>query len=122
MPSALSGISGQHQYYRDENSFAKHSVSHQKEKVKETKNVLPVSSNNVPYKVSKILSAGKKVLELKSFIPPENIWVSGIGTSKLSRNYYPTTEFSFDNATKLLQKLRDLSNQVKVRRSYCNVP
>ena len=107
MPSALTDISGQRQYHRDGQS----SVKLLDEPVLKLDST-PTRAESIPYKVNKILSAGKKILELKSFVPPENIWVSGIGTSKSSRNYYPPSEFSFDNANKLLQKLRDLSNQV----------
>jgi hypothetical protein len=84
--------------------------------MQENNNIQRMSSYllpSTPYKVTKLLSADRKRMEVKEFIPPQNVWTPGVGTGKgtQSRSMAPSA-YSFESANRLLQKLRDMSHQV----------
>jgi len=77
---------------------------------------LPISTT--PYKVTKLLSAGRRRMEAKEFLPPQNVWTTGTGTGKGTHNRaVPLSTYSFESANRLLQNLRDISHQLALRKA-----
>ena len=90
------------------------SSSPQKENIVDRYRSMSASFASSPYRVTKILSAGKRKPEAVAFVPPENVWTAGTGTGKAldKRSSPPRSSFAFDSASRLLQKLRDMNHQV----------